>query len=300
MLRPAVRFGLGLPVVQQVPARVMPWEAAAGPAEIERVARAADRLGFAHVACSDHPVVPVSRVEAMGATWYDPIATLAHVGGITERVELLTHVLVAAYRPPLVLAKSLATLDLLSRGRLVVGLGSGHLKPEFASLGADFEGRGAVTDEVVAVLLAAWTQSPARHDGDRFRFRDLVLEPRPARRPRPPIWVGGNSRRAVRRAALLADGWIPWEIPDEQLRESIERAREWRAGAGREGAWEVVVPLRPIDLVGASRDAEGASRSTDEVALDVERLRGIGATRFHVAFHSRSCDGLVEQMEAFA
>lgn len=291
---------MGLPVVQQVPARVMPWEAAAGPPEIERVAQAADRLGFAHVACSDHPVVPVSRVAAMGATWFDPIATLAHLGGRTERVELLTHVLVLAYRPPLVLAKSLATLDAMSRGRLLVGVGAGHLKPEFAALGADYEGRGRTTDEAIEALRAAWTRSPSDHDGERFRFRDVVLEPRPARRPHPPIWVGGNSPRAVRRAALLGDGWIPWDIPDAALRASLERARALRDEAGRRGPWDVVAPLGPVDIVGAGARDGLRLRSVPQVLDEVDRIRRIGATRFHVAFASRSCDELVEQMEAFA
>ena len=278
----------------------MPWEADGGPEAIERVARAADRLGFAHVACSDHPLVPASRVPAMGATWYDPIATLAHLGGMTDRVELLTHVLVLPYRHPLVLAKSLATLDALSRGRLLVGVGSGHLKPEFAALGADFEARGPVSDDAIAALVAAWTQLPASFAGERIRFRDVVIGPRPARRPHPPIWVGGNSRRAVRRAALLGDGWIPWDIPAAELRESVDRAMALREGAGRNEPWEVVAPYGPVDLLGSRGQGGEASRRPEDVADDVERLRCSGATRLHVAFRSRSCDELVEQMEAFA
>lgn len=295
-----MKFGLGLPVVQQVPARVMAWEASAGPPEIERIALAADRLGFAHVACSDHPVVPSSRVEAMGATWYDPVATLAHLSGMTERIELLTHVLVLPYRHPLVLAKSLATLDALSRGRLLVGVGSGHLKPEFRALGADFEGRGGFSDEAISALVAAWTSNPAHHEGERVRFRDVVIDPRPARRPHPPIWVGGNSLRAVRRAALLGDGWIPWDIPDADFADAVARAVRLREEAGRAGPWEVVAPLGPVDLVGAPGH-DGAMRSRAEDLLsDVDRLRRLGATRLHVAFRSADCDHLVEQMEAFA
>ena len=298
-MTPAIRFGLGLPVVQQVPARAQAWEATAGPAEIERVALAADRLGFAHVACSDHPVVPASRVAAMGATWYDPIATLAHLGAMTERVELLTHVLVLPYRHPLVLAKSLATLDAMSRGRLVVGVGSGHLKSEFVSLGADFEARGRVTDDAIDALRAAWGEPPVSHAGERFGFRDLVLEPRPARRPHPPIWVGGNAGAVIRRAALRGDGWIPWDIAEGDLRESIERARELRDAAGRTGSWEVVAPLPTVALPGATGPARAPARPAD-VAADVDRLRRAGATRLHVAFASRSCDELLGQIEAFA
>lgn len=292
-----ISFGIGLPVVQQVPGRTAPWERAAGPAEIVRVAATADRLGFAHVACSDHPCVPSSRVAAMGATWYDPVATLAHVGALTCRVELLTHVLVLPYRHPVLAAKSLATLDALSGGRLVVGVGSGHLKPEFATLGAPFETRGADTEEAIAALRALWTGEPASGRGPRFPFRDVVVSPRPSRIP--PIWVGGNAPRIVRRAALHGEGWVPWEIPLPDLADGARRGREIRAEAGRKEPWEVVAPFPVVDLVGARSDA-GALHGAAQVVDEVNRRRAVGVTRLHVPFASRDCDEFVAQLEAFA
>src|SRR5947199_226884 len=150
------RFGLGLPGVQQIPSRSQPWEREVGGAELVEAGRAAERAGFAWVSCSDHVLVPASRADTMGATWYDAGSTLAFVAGATTRIALLSHVLVLPYRHPLVVAKQYGTLDHLSGGRLILGVGSGHLKPEFAVLGADYARRGRVTDEYIHAITAAW------------------------------------------------------------------------------------------------------------------------------------------------
>src|SRR5438128_4238806 len=147
-----LRFGLGLPGVQQIPARSQPWERELGGAELIEAARAAERAGFGWVSCSDHVAVPASRAGAMGAAWYDAGSTLAFVAGATARIALLSHVLVLPYRHPLVVAKQYGTLDRLSGGRVILGVGSGHLKPEFAALGADYDGRGRVTDEYMHAI----------------------------------------------------------------------------------------------------------------------------------------------------
>ena len=132
-----LRFGLGLPGVQQIPARSQPWERELSGTDLITAAREAERAGFAWVSCSDHVAVPTSRAAAMGAVWYDAGSTLAFVAGATTRIGLLSHVLVLPYRHPLVVAKQYGTLDRLSGGRVILGVGSGHLKPEFAALGAD-------------------------------------------------------------------------------------------------------------------------------------------------------------------
>jgi len=204
------RFGTSLPGVQQIPARAQAWERDVGGPHILEAARAAERAGFDWVSCSDHVAVPVSRAAAMGAAWFDAGSTLAFVAGATTHIRLLSHVLVLPYRHPLVVAKQYGTLDRLSGGRVILGVGSGHLKPEFTVLGADFARRGALTDEYLAAIAAAWTEEVASFAGETLAFRDVIVAPRPAQRPRPPIWVGGNSRAAVRRAARLADGWVPW------------------------------------------------------------------------------------------
>ena len=152
--------------MQQVPSQAQAWEAAAGAAELRQVARAADRLGFAWITCSDHVAVPASYAPSMGATWYEPFTTLAFLAAATERVRLLSHVLVLPYRHPLLAAKAFATLDALSGGRAIIGAGSGHLKPEFRSLGVDHAARAAISDEYLRALAAG-----ARAGGVELRRR---------------------------------------------------------------------------------------------------------------------------------
>ena len=284
-----IPFGLGLPIVQQVPLRAQPWEATAGAEELVQIAQAADRLGFAHISCSDHVLVPRSRVDAMGAQWYDAAVTLAFLAGVTTRVRLLSHVVVLPYRHPLVVSKAFGTLDHLSHGRVILGVGSGHLKPEFKVLGAPYESRGKVTDEYIQAITAAWEQEIAQFSGTQLRFADVVVAPRPVQRPRPPIWVGGNAPAVVRRAARYADGWIPWQLGPEEFGASVARAREIAAAAGRTGAFEFVAPLGVSTTV-----------TTDEVARQIELWRRAGATSFHVGVASRSLTELLARMDWFA
>src|SRR5262249_48209714 len=145
----APRFGTSLPGIQQIPSRARPWERDVNGDAILAAARAAEAAGFDWVSCSDHPMVPVSRAEAMGPTWYDAGSTLAFVAGATSRIGLLSHVLVLPYRHPLIVAKQYGTLDHLSGGRVILGVGSGHVKAEFAALGADFTRRRRAADQAL-------------------------------------------------------------------------------------------------------------------------------------------------------
>ena len=274
------RFGTSLPGIQQIPSRARPWERDVNGEAILAAARAAEAAGFDWISCSDHPMVPVSRAEAMGPTWYDAGSTLAFVAGVTSRIRLLSHVLVLPYRHPLLVAKQYGTLDHLSGGRVILGVGSGHLKPEFRTLGADFERRGRISDEYMRAIAAAWEQDVARFDGDTISFRDVMVSPRVSQRPRPPFWVGGNSPAALRRAARLGEGWVPWQLGPDEFAGLAERARRLREESGRSGHFELVAPL------GAPPQA-----TADAIAAEAKRWRAAGATSFHVGI---GADGLQE------
>jgi probable F420-dependent oxidoreductase len=293
--------GLLLPVVAQTTLLAAPWERDAGPAEILRAAQAADRHGFFYVAACDHVCIPRSHAGAMSTTWYDPVATLGFVAAATSRVRLLSSVYVLPYRHPLQAAKAFATLDRLSNGRVILGVGAGHVEREFETLGAPFEKRGRRLDEAIDAVAAAFTDEWPVHEGAAWRFADVGVAPRPVQRPRPPIWVGGSTAAALRRAAERGDGWIPQGTPRDELPAAIATLRAHRARTGRGAAMDVGGGSVLVH-VGAPRfDVPPATLTggAEAIAAPLRALGAIGVNHLPVRFATRSCDELVEQIEAF-
>ena len=286
---PPLAFGIGMPIVQQVPGQAREWEATAGAAELLEVARAADRLGFDWITCSDHVAVPASYAASMGPIWYEPATTLGFLAAATTRVRLMSHVLVLPYRHPLLAAKIFATLDALSGGRAIIGAGSGHLKPEFRSLGIDHDARAAISDEYLRALACALEQEVSSFAGNFVGWRDMMVAPRAVQRPRPPIWIGGNTMAMARRAGRCGDGWIPWQITPAEFGVRAAAARAAYDASGRAGRFAVVAPL-------------SAGRVHDSPALlgDIAGWRAQGATAFHVGFTHRSAGDLSGLLERFA
>lgn len=294
-----MRFGTALPGTQHMPGQPV-WEERVDPAALVAVARTADELGYAWLPCSDHVVIPERAVPSMGATWYEPATTLAFVAGSTERIRLLTHVLVLPYHNALDVAKRYATLDRLSGGRVILGVGVGHLRGEFRALGAPYEQRGAVADESIRALRALLSDDPATFRGARYQFWDVRLAPRPAQ-AHVPIWVGGNSRRAARRAVELGDGWIPFALTFDELRERIEELRALGAFE-RETPFEIVAPaneaeLTPRPIEGPRAPFHGARQ---QVIDDIASYAAIGVTGMTVTFRARNLGEHLEKLEAFA
>ncbi|MEU0674845.1 TIGR03619 family F420-dependent LLM class oxidoreductase [Streptomyces sp. NPDC006172] len=297
----SLAYGIQLPVQSQSALYAERWEADAGPADLVAVARAADRAGFSYVACCDHVAVPRRLASAMGTIWYDPVATLAHLAAVTERVRLLSHVAIVGLRHPLATAKQYATLDHLSGGRLVLGVGAGHVPEEFEALGVDFTSRGAVLDECVDALRAALgpEEYPVHH-GKAYDFEGLGQRPRPAQ-PRVPLWVGGSSAAAVRRAALRGDGWLPQGDPRDRLPAQIERIRGLRAGAGLDAPFTVGAITEPL-YVGTPAWDVGRRTLTgppQTLAASLREYAAMGVDQIQVRFRCRSRTELTDQMEAF-
>src|SRR4051812_40319922 len=216
-----------LPIQAQSTIFVEEWEKSAGAAELAAIARACDEAGFDYVAVCDHVAIPRARADAMSTTWYDTVATLGFLAGVTSRVRLLSHVYVAAYRHPLQTAKAFSTLDALSEGRAILGVGAGHVEEEFDMLGIRFADRGKLTDAAIDEIRAAF--------GDEWGSGDMGQRPRPVQPGGPPIWIGGSSAAAIRRAATRGDGWLPQGPPKEGMPAAINRIHELRAAAGRTG-----------------------------------------------------------------
>jgi probable F420-dependent oxidoreductase len=178
----------------------------AGP--VAELAEAAERAGWHGFAFTEHPAPSARWLAAGGHQTLDPFVALGHVAAVTRALRLLTYLAVVPYRNPLLLAKAAATLDRLSDGRLVLGIGSGYLKAEFQALGVDFDERNTLVDETLDVLGGLWSGTPFSYRGRHFDARDVVSAPRPRQDP-IPIWIGGNSARTRRRVARRADGWLP-------------------------------------------------------------------------------------------
>jgi probable F420-dependent oxidoreductase len=208
---------------------------------------AAEAAGFDAVAVTDHPFPTEPWLAAGGHHAFDPFVILTAFGVTTRRIRLLTDVLVAGYRNPYLAAKSIASLDVLTGGRLTVGIAAGYQKGEFDALGASFHDRGARFDGALVAMTAAFSGEPVTRYGTYFPASGNVLRPRPVQQPRPSIWIGGNAPAAVRRAVHLADGWMPFaQAPSrvtiskspslqslEELAPRIEGAQKLRAEAGK-------------------------------------------------------------------
>ncbi|MET7477255.1 LLM class F420-dependent oxidoreductase [Streptomyces sp. NPDC005648] len=294
-------YGMQLPVQSQSTIYAEPWEAAAGPDDLAAIARVADRSGFDYIASCDHVAVPRRLAAAMSTVWYDPVATLAFLAGVTERVRLLSHVAVVGLRHPLLTAKQYATLDRLSGGRLVLGVGAGHVQEEFEALGVDFEHRGAVLDETIDALRAALgPEEFPEHHGKLYDFEGLGQRPRPVQR-HVPLWVGGSSPAAVRRAALKGDGWLPQGDPRDRLPDQIARLGRLRAEAGVADPLTVGAITEPLHLGTPTWEVgrRTLTGTADEIAESLRAYRAMGVHQIQVRFRCRDRAELTDQMAAF-
>lgn len=290
-----IRLGIITPVVTRNPRAHNPWEREAGPAQVLAVAQTADRLGYHHLTCSEHVGIPTGVVAERGGRYYDPLATFGFIAGFTERIRLATHVLVLPYHHPLEIAKRYGTLDRISGGRLILGVGVGSLEEEFRLLDAEFEKRGPLYEDALAALRAAFGRIEPSYAGSHYRFEGFVIDPCGVQE-RVPIWVGGRSARSLRRALEWSDGWDPFRLNLEELRTLLAQARSWPSWRAREERGErfeiVLTPERAFDV------------STDEGREQMRTLaRGyaeIGATVLTLRFRSRSLESFLEQIEIFA
>ena len=297
----------------------------AEPDALAIIARRAEELGFELLLHADHIVVPKSITSPYPYTSdgvfpgtatneaMEQLTVLAFLAGQTSRIRLVTSVMIVPYRNPLVAARALATLDILSKGRLTVGVGVGWMKEEFEALGLPpFEKRGAVADEYLRAYLELWTKDAPAFEGEYCHFSNISFLPKPVQKPHPPIWVGGESPRAFRRIALYGNGWyfldsnpkFPVRNPQE-LGTALQRLEAQLKLAGRE--------LKEIDIVvrttgyklqsdAMTAPARNFAGSADKIAADIRGFAAMGAKYLVLDFvsRSRSREEMLEHMEAFA
>ncbi len=237
----------------------------ATPEALMAVATLAELLGFTSVWVTDHIAIPEDSISAYpyredrkppwppNIPYLDAFTALTWVGAVTRTVRLGTSVLVLPLRPPLIVAKTIATLDYLTGGRVLLGVGAGWLKEEFDLLGQPFENRGRRLKEAVRILKACWAGDPVRFEGDYYQLPPFGMDPKPIQGPRLPVLGGGESDAALRRVAEVCDGWHPLNLSPEQIGERLSRLREFVAHAGREFS-DLLLTARPGQTVGLTRD----------------------------------------------
>jgi probable F420-dependent oxidoreductase len=274
---------------------------------IATVAAAAEAAGFHGFGFTDHPAPTQRWLESGGHDALDPFVAMGFAAARTTTLRLIPNIVVLPYRNPFVVAKSGATLDLISDGRFTLGVGVGYLKREFAALGVDFDERGQLFDEALEVIRGIWTTDDFSYEGRHFTASGITAHPRPVSHPHPPIWIGGNTAAARRRVTMHGDGWCPFpasamlaqtartaEMNSETLGEGIDDLRRRLETAGRDPS--------VIDI--SFTNAEGGSPGDDAFNADaylsrVEKLAALGVTWLQVGLPGDSVSHVLETIERF-
>lgn len=297
--------------------------AAGNPEGLKALAQAADRLGYAYLGFSDHivftrqsgsqyPYSPDGRHPVIGTGYcLDQIGCMTFAAAVTSRIRLLSSVMVVPHRPPLQTAKALATVDVLSNGRVTVGAGVGWLAEEMAALGSPpYEHRGAASNEYIEAFRKLWTEADPRYDGRFVQVRDVVFEPKPAQKGGIPIWIGGEGKAARRRAGRLGDGWYPTirnpneplDAP-EKLAASLADVKREAEAAGRDPTKLDVAMFAPGLSIGkaASKDAKRVSftGTREEIAADARGYAAAGVNHLLIGFESSDVAQSLDIIEAF-
>ena len=293
----------------------------ATPEALEAIVQRGEALGFHSVMIADHVVFPtaiaskypytVSGAFPGGGDALEQLTLMAFVAGRTRTLRLVTSVMILPYRNPVLTAKMLATIDVLSRGRVTVGVGVGWLREEFEALDApDFERRGTASDEYIRIFKTLWTQDPASFDGEFYRFDALRCVPHPVQKPHPPIWIGGHSAPALRRAARYGDGWHPVganpavPLRPSELRASLDQLFRLTEAAGRHPSALTISFKAPVydtsvtTLTGSER--RPFSGTSQQIADDIGAYEKAGVSELVFDFRSERLDDALERMERFA
>lgn len=282
---------------------VDPWEDAATVADLVTVAKKAEATGHTFVAVCDHVAVPDDDYSArMRTTWYDTVATLGFLAAHTSTVRLLSAVWVAAYRHPLQTASSFGTLDHLSGGRVILGVGAGHVEGEYRALGVPFHERGAILDETLEALQGAYADTFVSFEGTRYAYRDVGVAPQPVN-GRLTTWIGGMGKNAWRRVGRFGDGYIPMANKAEQYGEIIDTIRGAAEAAGR-GDAPIAIGFMPgwahLTSDWADDLPPAQNIGPEALAADIRGALAAGADTVHLKFRGRTFAEYLEQLDAFA
>jgi probable F420-dependent oxidoreductase len=277
-----VKLGIVTPILTLLPRAHARWEETGTFDDVVAIVQEAERLGYHHCTCSEHVAVPIEIAKLRGGRYYDPLATFGALGAVTTSIRFAAHVVVLGYHHPLALAKRYGTLDVVTGGRVILGVGVGSLREEFELLGAPFDDRGDRGDDAMRALRASLSQPEPEYHGEFFSFDGFLVDPC-AVQARVPLWVGGRTFRSLRRAVELGDGWAPFGLSTDEMAAMLARA-------GR--------PERPFDVVLQSERPFDPLAEPAQVGDELHRFAEIGATAVNVRVMHHSRAHYCEQLAA--
>ncbi|BBZ70695.1 TIGR03619 family F420-dependent LLM class oxidoreductase [Mycobacterium paraseoulense] len=278
-----MKFHVLLPGCVDTPAITQPWESTLTGADIVRIAQVADECGFEGLLIPEHFVVAADHAETTGRHFVHSTTAQAIMAGATRRIKLGSMVTILPLHNPIVLAKSLATLDWLSGGRAAVTVGLGWQPDEYRAVGVPWEERGARANEYLAAIFELWHNQAPSFDGKYVNFADITFEPKPIQEPHPTVWVAGDADAALRRAARFGDGWAPWLTPPGQIPEKLDRLRSFAEFDGRPltvfySLMALLIGLDDTGHVPLDDQASVSSAETQRVVDACGQLATLGVT----------------------
>lgn len=264
--------------------------------EIIKIALTAEELGFDSIWVSDHIIIPESH-EGFGDIFYEPLVTLSFLASITKDIKLGSSVIILPYRNPVVLAKMISTLDQLSGGRVILGVGAGWLEREFQALGVPFSNRGKMTGEFISILKTLWTQENPSFKGKYFNFSDIKFLPKPVQKPHPPIWVGGGSDKAIKRAVDYGDGWHPVGLTPQKLGEKLKNIHAADVKDGFTISLRRNLEINKDKSISPDDTLRG---STEKIVKGIKDYKQLGVNHLILHMLSGTPEGVLNTMRQFS
>jgi probable F420-dependent oxidoreductase len=301
-----MKFVTGVPGLSRYGPTEPTWAHTMSSADFQKVAQTADEVGYDALLIPEHFVLPPELATTMGAHWPHALTAMAFLAGATSRIKVLSAVVILPAHNPIVLAKAIATLDVLSGGRVMVAVGVGHAEAEFDALGVSFKDRGRLADEYLEAMPILWVEDEPVFHGRFVNFEGIRFEPKPLQKPYPPLWIGGSSGAAMRRAARFGQGWFPHLVSEAELAGYLATLRADPSFGDPQRPFDVMLSVSPIRVrEGDHRPIDGGSGApipppNAEFAIDaVGRLAELGVTWtsvLHPGPPARSLDEYLDRL----
>ena len=275
------------------------------------IAKHADNHGLDSIWVSDHVVMPEKHLGSFSEVFYDPFMLLANIAAETSRIKLGTSVIILPYRNPVVVAKMVATLDQLSDGRVIFGVGPGWMKEEYAALSVPYEKRGSRTNEYIAAIKELWVSEDPEFEGEFCSFSDLKFYPKPKQNPHPPIFIAGASDYAIKRAVEYGDGWQPTWVSPEDVKDGISKLEQIAYQKGKDLSDFTYSVRNRLDIVSitSGEDDKGPDGNdppfllrgeVDEITETVKAYDEIGVTHMVLDPVARNLDDIFGTIEVIS